>query len=93
MGSAEELASLRAECEALSAACLTFDGDVRDATTLGTRSTGPPRFGAPDVLFNNAGICAYGLAHELTKPAWDATIDITLKGLWIVARVNIKLLP
>jgi NAD(P)-dependent dehydrogenase (short-subunit alcohol dehydrogenase family) len=43
------------------------------------------------VLFNNAGLCAYGRAHELTEPAGDATIDITLKGPWIVARVNIKL--
>ena len=25
------------------------------------------RFGRIDVLFNNAGICAYGLAHELTE--------------------------
>ena len=38
------------------------------------------------MLFNNAGICGYGLAHELTEPAWDAMIDINLKGAWIVAR-------
>jgi NAD(P)-dependent dehydrogenase (short-subunit alcohol dehydrogenase family) len=38
------------------------------------------------VLFNNAGICAYGLAHELTEPEWDAMLDINLKGAWIVAR-------
>ena len=38
-----------------------------------------------DVLFNNAGICAYGLAHELTEAAWDAMIDINLKGVWMVA--------
>jgi hypothetical protein len=28
------------------------------------------RFGRIDVLFNNAGICAYGLAHELTEAEW-----------------------
>ena len=39
-----------------------------------------------DVLFNNAGICAYGLAHELTEDAWDAMLDINLKGSWLVAR-------
>ena len=27
------------------------------------------RFGRIDILFNNAGICAYGLAHELTEEA------------------------
>jgi NAD(P)-dependent dehydrogenase (short-subunit alcohol dehydrogenase family) len=39
-----------------------------------------------DILFNNAGICAYGLAHELTEEAWDAMLDINLKGAWLVAR-------
>jgi len=37
------------------------------------------------VLFNNAGICGYGLAHELAEDAWDAMIDINLKGTWVVA--------
>jgi NAD(P)-dependent dehydrogenase (short-subunit alcohol dehydrogenase family) len=36
--------------------------------------------------FNNAGICAYALAHELSEEAWDAMIDINLKGAWIMAR-------
>ena len=43
-------------------------------------------FGRVDVLFNNAGICAYGLAHELTEEAWDTMLDINLKGAWLVAR-------
>ena len=43
-------------------------------------------FGRIDVLFNNAGICAYGLAHELSEDAWDSMIDINLKGAWMVAR-------
>ena len=44
------------------------------------------RFGRIDLLFNNAGICAYGLAHELTEAEWDAMLDINLKGAWIVGR-------
>src|SRR6185312_6610018 len=44
------------------------------------------RFGRIDVLFNNAGICGYGLSHELTEAAWDAMLDINLKGPWIVGR-------
>ena len=44
------------------------------------------RFGRIDILFNNAGICAYGLAHELTEEAWDTMLDINLKGAWLVAR-------
>lgn len=44
------------------------------------------KFGRIDVLFNNAGICAYGLSHELTEEAWDSMIDINLKGSWIVGK-------
>ena len=43
-------------------------------------------FGRIDILFNNAGICAYGLAHELSEDEWDAMLDINLKGAWLVAR-------
>ena len=57
-----------------------------DAAVTRGRATRPStRFGRIDVLFNNAGICAYGLAHELTEAEWDAMIDINLKGAWIVA--------
>jgi SDR family mycofactocin-dependent oxidoreductase len=86
MGSAGELASLREECGALGSTCLTFEADVRDgAAVAGAVEETVARLGAVDVLFNNAGICAYGLAHELTEAAWDATIDVNLKGAWIVA--------
>jgi NAD(P)-dependent dehydrogenase (short-subunit alcohol dehydrogenase family) len=94
MGSAGELASLRAECEALGATCLVFEGDVRDGAAVAAAvGETVARLGAVDVLFNNAGICAYGLAHELTEAAWDTMIDINLKGVWLVARVYVKLFP
>jgi NAD(P)-dependent dehydrogenase (short-subunit alcohol dehydrogenase family) len=87
LGSANDLASLAAACRERGVECLTFAGDVRDdgavsravADTLG-------RLGKIDLLFNNAGICAYGFAHELTEEQWDAMLDINLKGAWLVAR-------
>jgi NAD(P)-dependent dehydrogenase (short-subunit alcohol dehydrogenase family) len=84
MGTPEELASLAAECPT---ECLTFAADVRDdaAVAEAVRAT-VERLGGIDVLFNNAGICFYGLAHELTEAEWDAMLDINLKGPWIVAR-------
>ncbi len=87
MGTPDELASLAQEAEGLGAACETIVADVRDdaAVAAGVAATAE-RFGRIDVLFNNAGICFYGRAHELTEPEWDAMLDINLKGAWVVAR-------
>jgi SDR family mycofactocin-dependent oxidoreductase len=87
MGSPDELAALESACRELGTECLTLTGDVRDdgAITQAVEAT-VSRFGRIDILFNNAGICAYGLAHELTEEAWDTMLDINLKGAWLVAR-------
>jgi NAD(P)-dependent dehydrogenase (short-subunit alcohol dehydrogenase family) len=87
MGSADDLESLGRECHALGVDCLTFAADVRDDAAINAAVDAVvARFGRIDVLFNNAGICGYGLAHELTESAWDAMLDINLKGAWLVAR-------
>ncbi|ASZ11437.1 mycofactocin-coupled SDR family oxidoreductase [Chitinophaga pendula] len=93
MGSSEELNSLQQQCETRGVRCLTFTGDVRDdaaiiAAVNGTREA----FGRIDILFNNAGICAYGLTHEMPEEEWDAMIDINLKGAWLVGRRVIPLM-
>jgi SDR family mycofactocin-dependent oxidoreductase len=87
MGSRSELGSLVAACRSMGSDCLTFTGDVRDDSAVTQAVNGTiERFGRIDILFNNAGICAYGLAHELSEEAWDAMLDINLKGAWLVAR-------
>jgi len=87
MGSEDELHSLAEQVQGLGVQCLTFRGDVRrdDDVTAAVQAV---RDALPtiDVLFNNAGICAYGLAHELSEEEWDAMLDINLKGAWLVAR-------
>ena len=82
MGTPDELSSLASECGALTAVA-----DVRDdAAVSAAVDLAIERFGRIDLLFNNAGICAYGLAHELTEDEWDAMLDINLKGAWLVGR-------
>jgi NAD(P)-dependent dehydrogenase (short-subunit alcohol dehydrogenase family) len=87
MGSSDELQSLVAACIAAGAPCAAYTADVRDDAAVTRAVDGAvERFGRIDILFNNAGICAYGLAHELTEAAWDTMLDINLKGAWLVAR-------
>ncbi len=87
LGTSEALDTLGSECRTLGVDALALAADVRDdAAVAGAVQATAERWGRIDVLFNNAGICAYGLAHELTEAAWDTMLDINLKGAWIVAR-------
>ena len=59
------------ECNKLGVECLTAVGDVRVQKDVANAvGEGIKKFGRIDILFNNAGICAYGLAHELTEKEW-----------------------
>ncbi len=87
LGTENEMQSLKQECESEGVKCLIFSGDVRnddDIKSAVDRTT--KELNTIDILFNNAGICAYGAAHELTEQEWDAMLDINLKGAWLVAR-------
>ena len=89
----EDLDSVRKECERLGADCHTVIGDVRDDTAVSRAvATAVYHFGRIDVLFNNAGIMAYGLTHELTEDEWDCMLDVNLKGAWLVARRTIPVM-
>ncbi len=83
----EDLLKLKADAEALGAKIEICAGDVRCADeVIAAVAAGIERFGSIDILFNNAGICAYGLSYELTEDEWDSMIDINLKGAWLVSK-------
>lgn len=86
-GTSDELKSLKAEIEALGGKCLIASGDVRsdESVTAAVEAT-VAAFGKIDVLFNNAGICAYAEIDTMTDEAWNAMIDINLKGPMNVTR-------
>jgi SDR family mycofactocin-dependent oxidoreductase len=87
MGTNNDLESLAAEINAIGVRAITFAADVRDETAVSQAvQETTETLGRIDILFNNAGICAYGLAHEITETEWDAMLDINLKGAWIVAK-------
>ena len=87
MGSENDLKTLQQDVLSLGVQCIINAGDVRfdDDISKAVDKT-KETFGRIDILFNNAGICAYGKTHELLEEEWDTMLDINLKGPWLVAR-------
>src|SRR6478735_2286235 len=66
LGSEQELELLKQEVQDLGVKCITCAGDVRvDADIVNAVEKTISEFGRIDILFNNAGICAYGKVQEL----------------------------
>lgn len=86
-GTSEELKSLKKEVEDLGSEALVFAGDVRDDEAIQRAVDGTiEKFGAIDILFNNAGICAYAEVDKMTNDEWDSMIGINLTGPMKVTR-------
>ena len=87
LGTSDELETLQREIKNKGSEAFIFAGDVRDDNGISKAvAETVTRFGRIDIRFNNAGICFYGKSHELTEEAWDAMLDINLKGAWLVGR-------
>jgi len=86
-GSSEELLTLEKEIQALGRKAVIAVGDVRDDTSVTAAvNKAIEAFGKIDILFNNAGICAYAEVDKMTDEEWNSMIDINLKGPFNVAR-------
>jgi NAD(P)-dependent dehydrogenase (short-subunit alcohol dehydrogenase family) len=85
LGSADQLEHTAELCRQHGAAVLTERVDVRDQTAVEAAVTAArDRFGAIDVLVNNAGIAAPSgqAVHEIDEPDWWLMLDVDLTGAW-----------
>jgi dihydroanticapsin dehydrogenase len=69
------------------ATCFLDDVDVRDEDAVRRAvAAAAEAVGAADILVNAAGVAGVGPAHELAVEDWDRTLDINLKGSFLVAK-------
>ena len=65
-------------------AATPFTVDVSDADQCAAMvAAAVDTFGRLDVAVNSAGIANIYPAEELTEAAWDAVVDIDLKGIFL----------
>lgn len=70
--------------------CITATVDVRHhADLLAVVEQAIAELGTLDVIVANAGVISSGRAWELSEEAWDAVMDVNLKGAWNTARAAI----
>ncbi|MET0501867.1 MAG: SDR family NAD(P)-dependent oxidoreductase [Candidatus Binatia bacterium] len=65
-------------------------GDVSDSAQMKSIvDEGIQRFGGLDIVVNSAGVRTNGSITEITEAQWDRTIEVNLKGVFVVARLAI----
>jgi meso-butanediol dehydrogenase/(S,S)-butanediol dehydrogenase/diacetyl reductase len=65
-------------------------GDVSDSDQMKTIiEEGVKCFGGLDIVVNSAGVRTNGSITEITEEQWDRTIDVNLKGVFVVSRLAI----
>jgi NAD(P)-dependent dehydrogenase (short-subunit alcohol dehydrogenase family) len=82
---AAELAETAAQAEALGAACLTHETNIRDLSQVEALKTAAlERFGRVDFLVNNAGGQFLASPLDISDNGWRAVVDLNLNGTWNV---------
>ena len=79
---ADALSRAQGEIEALGAQVLPFRLDVSRAAEVEAMGEATmQRFGAPNFVFNNAGVGAGGLIWETTAKDWEWVVGVNLMGV------------
>lgn len=79
-GAAEAARSLSTDSRA-------FSCDVTDPTSVRrVADAAREAFGRVDILVNSAGVVALAPAEELSEEAWTTTIDVNLKGTFLMCQ-------
>lgn len=66
---------------------ITDESDVRRAVSLCEY-----KFGAIDVLINNAGISEFAVLENITEEMWDRMMNVNVKGMFLLTRCALPLL-
>jgi NAD(P)-dependent dehydrogenase (short-subunit alcohol dehydrogenase family) len=89
LGSASQLAHTAELCRDLGVSVLASSVDIRDGDAVDAAvDVAVARFGAIDVLVNNAGIAAPSgkVAHDIDEAEWNLMLDVDLSGAWRMIR-------
>lgn len=80
-------AALQKVADSLTTEVLAIPTDVRDdAAVQSLAEAAFDRFGAVDLLFNNAGVLSSGLSWEIDAATWQRSLDINIGGVVNVIR-------
>lgn len=76
--------------EAAGQKALFAPGDVSNSAQMKTLiDEAVKQFGGLDIVVNSAGVRTNGSITEITEKQWDRTIDVNLKGVFVVSRLAI----
>ncbi len=83
----ERLEETKKEIESIGRKALAISCDVVDEDQVKTSiETAIKEFGRIDILLNAAGIAVRGGVHELSLEDWNKSMDINVKGIFLVSK-------
>jgi NAD(P)-dependent dehydrogenase (short-subunit alcohol dehydrogenase family) len=87
MATRQELDETAQAVRELGGQALPLIGDVRNSIEVENAvKLTVEILGIPDILVCNAGVAGLGASWEISEEAWDAMIEVNLKGCWLTAK-------